>query len=327
MKLEKYLRKNPISQHEFLSLMAAIITAMEKHNVSSFPVTKDMIEVHKSHDPVEFEIQFIGTYENNSETEKNDSINVSHLVNFMIDTLLIKVPYNNSKLDAINSLPIAEEIKSLLQLSSRQGSIVTLKMLMAKLKDLNERCQKYRIMVFSNELQVEARDLGASSMPKFIGQSSERKRDREDLKICNYCGFLSLENMIELSECKCLFHIECFEKAVVSSIEAKELGGSVYQKILCSNSENHFHPYDMTLIVEMEKVGFTVSKPIKEMMKYYYLNHLTKCNFCNCRMDHKKVEVNSKAPYRLCNARCSYCGERWHGDEECPEYMKALNWS
>jgi hypothetical protein len=329
MELEEYLKKNPISQHEFLRLMASIITAMEKHNVSSFPVTRGMIKVSESHDRVKFKIQSIETYENNSETEKNDSINVSHLVNFMIDTLLIEVPYNNSKLDAINSLPIAEDIKSLLHLSSRQGSIVTLKMLMAKLKDLNKRCRKYKIMVFSNELQVEARDLGSSSMPKFIGQSSERKRkrDREDLKICNYCGLLSLENMIELSECKCLFHIECFEKAVVSSIEANELGGSVYQKILCSNSEYHFHHDDMDSIVEMEIAGFTVSKPIKEMMKYYYLNHQTKCNFCNCRMDHKKVEINSKAPYRLCNARCSYCGERWHGDEECSEYMKALNWS
>lgn len=327
MKLEKYLKRNSISQHEFLSLMVAIIQAMDDNKVNSFPVTKDMIEVDESKDPVVFEINSIKTYAGNRETETNDSINVGHLINFMIDTLLIKVPYNDSRLDAINSLPIAQEIKSLIELSSCPGSIVTLKMLMAKLKDLNASCQNYKIMVFSNELHVEARDLGSSSMPKFIGQSSDRKREREDLKICNFCGLLSLENMIELSECGCLFHIECFEKAVICSIELKELGGDIDQQIPCSNKQNHFHPYDMTMVVEMEKIGFTVSKPVKDMIKYYFLNHLTKCSFCNCRGDHKKVEINSKTPYRLCNARCSYCGERWHGNEECPEYVKSLNWS
>lgn len=162
-------------------------------------------------------------------------------------------------------------------------------------------------------------------------QNSDRNkvvpRKKLDLQLCNYCGLLSLEPMFNLNLCDCKFHKQCFESAIVSTVEYKELKEDFELCIPCATPHEHFNILDLEIIVEIEKERFTLSKPIVLMIKYYYLYWQEPANhYCSCEnKDHFKVSKLNKRPVVLCNGKCSFCGERW--EKECPKFKRALNWA
>jgi hypothetical protein len=214
--------------------------------------------------------------------------------------------------EIINNPEIIKEFKSLLKSAYNPSTIMSFKMFYKRISDIYTSFRKENIYEFNQD-----------SVEKPL--VSERTH-RVSLIRCNYCDEISLEPIFSLSECGCHFHKLCLENTIIETIECKELNSDYQLKRPCVASQNHLHSNDLMVLVEIEKDRFTLSKPIINMIMYYYLNFEEDATFyCNCNGEHKKVDRQSKRPYPLCNTRCSFCGDRW--EENCPKFAKILNWS
>lgn len=317
IKYTDFLDKFPFEQQDLAHLIFNITNEMNNNQIEYYPFDFSMILLKRStENTLNFSIIIDKGDDSIREMEKTAS---EYDKMQPICKLIISFFRSNPALsefeaydDVLKNPDVVKEFKQLLKSAYCETSILTFKMFCKRIKDIYDLFRKENVYEFNNEPGVDA----------LVSQATHRSQ----LKRCNYCDSVSLEPVFILQECGCTFHKLCLEATIIESIESKELNTEFKLKRECNIPHSHLHSNDLMILVEIEKERFTLSRPIINMIRYYYLNFEEDATFyCACNKDHKKVDRQTKRPYRLCNARCSYCGERW--EENCQKFAKILNWS
>ena len=318
--LAEYLSNSPSEQQMLSDLLYFLVTDIENNKYPN-ELTANSIQVDDSQNtnPLDFMITTDKRIELTELTESQKIRPICEIILFFFKTR----PSNNfdKVMVKVQSNPqIIKEFKSLLSSFYSRTCCQNYKMLVLRIKNIHELFGKDNTFTLTTENLLDKLRITTD-------RNGNSARKKLDLQLCNYCGSISLEPMFHLNACLCKFHKQCFESAIVSTIEFKELKQDFELSMPCSKTEHHFSRKDLEIIVEIEKDRFTLSKPINLMIRYYYLYWQEPSTFCNCKVDdkHFKVKKLTKRPEILCNGKCSFCGNRW--EEECPKFKKALNWA
>ena len=315
-KYSDFVDNYPFEQQDLAQLIFGITNMMNTKKIEYYPFDYSMILLKRSdNNALEFEISNDLGDESVREMEKTVTEYEKMLpICKLIISFFRSNPAHN-EFEAYNEVlqdrNVIKEFKHLLRSAYSETSILTFKMFCNRIKDIHNLFSKENVYFINGDPENDA--------------LASEFTHRSQLKRCNYCDSVSLEPIFILNECGCIFHKLCFEATIIDTIESKELKSDFKLRRECGSLQNHLHTDDLIFLVEIEKERFTLSNAIINMIKYYYLNSQEDATFyCNCTREHKKVDLISKRPYKLCNARCSYCGQRW--EENCQKFAKILNW-
>lgn len=294
-------RRNKIGLEDFFGMMECVVSEIKKNDFKVFHVP---IEKFRQKDAMahSFEIDDLEELKQNPmEIEKE----VDKLV--VLCGIMLKLLFPNEIVDdkeylsfvgRLENLDTVMEVKNLIRQCYNPMSIMNLKMFILKIHEY------YAI----------------------VTRKKEENEDMVEYQICSFCYKRNLQPMHELKGCGCFYHIPCLESEILDSIQLKVLKSAPIHKSICRNKENHLFTYDLILISEVQKAGYSLKRSIISLIQYYYANQncAAKCSeSCKEKDMHRIVSSQTKKPYELpCNHKCSFCNQKPH--EICPRFIGSL---
>ena len=285
---------------EIISMMHSIVLSMESNYVEHFPITLENIKLTPGINP-QFKIKGIKQYKNNPARTHTEVEKIEPLCNLMLEILLLnKEGLSENIIECVADLDIVEDLRKLLFKCINPNSLITLKFFINRIKEFYEKT-----LYLMQEVE-EGNSLIIST--------------------CDYCKLKTLEPILEIKECGCVFHVECFEECILDSISLKEFDVAPNITVECSRPEMHLHMNDLKIISELDNQRHYMKPSIRKLLKYYYHNTNTsvECTI-DCPEDHRKVSLFTKKPERLCNNKCSFCANKFHNP--CPFFIESLRYS